>query len=122
MLGSLRARLTVPFALLGGLGLSLAGAGALFLLRNKQQQTAVERYGRLAEPLNDRVARLLGAGRSLEEVKVELRQRATDSDVRILLLDQDLQVAFDSAGDQLRGKYILSFAGDRVKSADSGGV
>jgi signal transduction histidine kinase len=122
MLGSLRARLIVSFALVVALAVFLAGAGALFLLRDKQQQTAVERYGRLAEPLNDRVARLLGAGRSLEEVKVELRQRATDSDVRILLLDQDLQVTFDSAGDQLRGKYILSFAGDRVKAADSGGV
>ena len=87
MLGSLRARLIISFALVVGLAVFLAGAGALFLLRDKQQETAQERYGRLAEPLNDRVARLLGAGRSLEEVKVELRQCATDSDVHILLLE-----------------------------------
>ena len=122
MLGSLRARLIVSFTLVVALAVFLAGAGALFLLRDQQQETARERYGRLAEPLNDRVARLLGGGRSLDEVKVELRQRAADSDVRILLLDQDLQVAFDSEGDALTGKYILSFAGNRVKSAQAGGI
>ena len=122
MLGSLRARLIVSFTLVVALAVFLAGAGALFLLRDKQQETARERYGRLAEPLNDRVARLLGAGRSLAEVKVELGQRAADSDVRILLLDQDLQVAFDSANDNLTGKYVLSFAGNRVKAAEAGGI
>ena len=123
MLGSLRARLIVSFTLVVALAVFLAGAGALFLLRDKQQETARERYGRLAEPLNDRVARLLGSGRSLDDVKTELSQRAADSDVRILLLDQDLQVAFDSATvDGLSGKYVLSFAGDRVRSAESGGI
>ncbi len=122
MLGSLRARLIVSFTLVVALAVFLAGAGALFLLRDKQQETARERYGRLADPLNERVARLLSAGRSLGEVKDDLRQRAADSDVRILLLDQDLQVAFDSEGDALTGKYILSFAGNRVKSAEAGGT
>ena len=46
MLGSLRARLIVSFALVVGLAVFLAGAGALFLLRDKQQETARERYGR----------------------------------------------------------------------------
>ncbi len=122
MLGSLRARLIVSFTLVVALAVFLAGAGALFLLRDKQQETARERYGRLAEPVNDRVARLLGAGQPLDAVKVELRQRAADSGVRILLLDQDLQVAFDSVDDGLTGKYVLSFAGNRVKSAQAAGI
>lgn len=122
MLGSLRARLIVSFALVVALAVFLAGAGALFLLRDKQQETARERYGRLAEPLNERVERMLGAGRSLDEVKADLRQRAADSGVRILLLDQDLQVAFDSDADALTGKYILTFAGNRVRAAEAGGI
>ena len=122
MLGSLRARLIVSFTLVVALAVFLAGAGALFLLRDKQQETARERYGRLAEPLNERVARLLGGGESLDKVKDELRGRATDYGVRILLLDQDLQVAFDSKDDGLAGKYVLSFAGERVKSAQSDGI
>ena len=64
MLGSLRARLIVSFALVVALAVFLAGAGALFLLRDKQEETARERYGRLVEPLDDEIARLSNSGSS----------------------------------------------------------
>src|SRR5688500_8330243 len=99
MPGSLRARLIVSFAVVVGLAVFLAGAGALFLLRDQQQENARERYGRHAEPLNDQVAAQRALGSTLSEVSIYLGQRSQDLDARIILLDQDLLVVYDSAGD-----------------------
>jgi signal transduction histidine kinase len=122
MLGSLRARLIISFALVVGLAVFLAGAGSLFLLRDKQEETARERYGRLAEPLNDRFARLASTGQTLDQLKGFLDQRAEDSDVRILLLDQDLSIVYDTQGNTLFGKYVLGFETSRVKTEVSRGT
>lgn len=122
MLGSLRARLIVSFALVVGLAVFLAGAGALFLLRDKQEQTARERYGRLVEPLNDRIALLSGSGSSLDDLKDFLRGRAQETDVRILLINGDALVVFDSADtNALTGKYVLSFQGGSVSVTEQNG-
>jgi signal transduction histidine kinase len=112
MLWSLRARLIVSFALVVALAVFLAGAGALFLLRDEQQASARERYGRHAEPVNADVAIRLALGEPLSELRVALREDAEQRDVRILLIDDDLQVVFDSA-DELVGQYIVSFAAPR---------
>ena len=122
MLGSLRARLVVSFALVVALAVFLAGAGALFLLRDKQQETARERYGRLAQPLNDRLAYLQSTGRTLTDVKQFLDERAGDADVRILLLDQDLSIVYDTQQNQLFGGYVLGFETSRAKSAVTRGT
>ncbi len=122
MLGSLRARLIVSFALVVGLAVFLAGAGALFLLRDKQQETARERYGRLAEPLNDRFARLAATGKTLDELKAFLDQRAQESDVRVLLLDQDLSVVYDTQGNTLSGKFVLGFETSRARTEVARGI
>ncbi len=116
MLGSLRARLIVSFALVVALAVFLAGAGALFLLRDKQEASARERYGRLVEPLNDRIARLSTTGSSLETIKDFLRGRAVETDVRILLINGDALVVFDSVdgAGSLTGQYVLSFEGGGV--------
>ena len=74
----------------------LAGAGALFLLRDQQQETARERYGRHAEPLNEQVAARLALGTTLSNVGAFLSERAPEIDVRLLLLDNDLLVVYDS--------------------------
>ncbi|MDP9238152.1 MAG: ATP-binding protein [Chloroflexota bacterium] len=108
MLGSLRARLIISFALVVGLAVFLAGAGALFLLRDSQQQTARERYGRLAEPLNIRVGAMLERGSTIAQLKDAVAAASRDSNVRVLLLDQDLKVAYDS-DNKLDGEYVLSF-------------
>jgi signal transduction histidine kinase len=119
MLGSLRARLIVSFALVVGLAVFLAGAGALFLLRDQQQATARERYGRVAEPLNIRVESMLQRGGSAAEVAALLAEAADDANIRVLLLDQDQQVIFDSER-KLDGKYVLSFE-HNARSVDSPG-
>ncbi|HXK32640.1 MAG TPA: ATP-binding protein [Dehalococcoidia bacterium] len=121
MLWSLRARLTLSFALVVALAVFLAGASALFLLRDSQQETARERYGRQAEPLNERVARLAAEGRTLDEIRAYLSQTAADTNVRILLLDADQVVIFDSA-DRLVGTYILAFEGREVQEVESAGA
>ena len=120
MLGSLRARLIVSFALVVGLAVFLAGAGALFLLRDQQQETARERYGRVAEPLNIRVTAMLERGDSVAQVKDFLTTAADESKVRVVLLDQDLLVVFDSER-HLEGKYVLSFE-NNAKLVDSAGA
>src|SRR6185295_1223880 len=121
MLGSLRARLIISFALVVALAVFLAGAGALFLLRDQQQETARERYGRFAEPFNVRVSAMLERGAPVTEVTAYLASAADQADVRVMLLDQDLQVVFDSEK-KLDGKFVLSFENQNAKLVDSRGT
>jgi signal transduction histidine kinase len=121
MLGSLRARLIVSFALVVALAVFLAGAGALLLLRDQQQETARERYGHLAEPISVNVGAMAQRGETLDQIKQYLKLAATQADVRVLLLDEDALVVFDSQ-DKLTGKYILSFENrHNVTTVDSKG-
>ncbi len=122
MLGSLRARLIISFALVVALAVFLAGAGALFLLRDKQQETARDRYGRLADPLADRLQTYQATGTTLDKTKELLNTRADELDARILLLDQDQSVIFDSEDNKLNGKFILAFETKRVAQHSAGGV
>ena len=108
MLGSLRARLIVSFSVVVALAVFLAGAGSLFLLRDQQQATALERYGHVVDPLAVRVTAMLDHRETLASIKDYLRTASNDSGVRVLLLDQDLLVVFDSE-DKLLGKYVLTF-------------
>ncbi|HYM14423.1 MAG TPA: HAMP domain-containing sensor histidine kinase [Dehalococcoidia bacterium] len=121
MLGSVRARLIVSFSLVVGLAVFLAGVGALFLLRDQQQATARERYGHLAEPISVQVSALQQAGVSLADMTPYLDQAAQQRGVRVLLLDSDLSVVYDSAR-TLEGKYILSFSTFNVRTYDSQGT
>ena len=131
MLGSLRARLIISFAVVVALAVFLAGAGALLLLRDREQAAAREGYGRHAEPLNERVSSMLGQGIPLTEIERYLEQRARDLDLRLLLVDQSSggagRTAFDTGG-LLTDQYVLSFenpdldvashSGSRYKSTD----
>jgi signal transduction histidine kinase len=120
MLGSLRARLIVSFSLVVALAVFLAGAGSLFLLRDQQQETALERYGHVVDPLSVRVASMLDHGQSLATIKDYLRTAADQGGVRVLLLDRDLLVVFDSK-DELVGKYVLSFDTRNPRLVDQNG-
>lgn len=121
MLESLRARLIVSFAVVVALAVFLAGAGALFLLRDEQQDVARERYGRYAEPLNHEIVALQKGNESLIDLSAEMRKRANELGARVILLDQDLQVVFDS-DDGLQGKYVLSFENKNLKLIESNGA
>jgi signal transduction histidine kinase len=121
MLGSLRARLIVSFAVVVALAVFLAGAGALFLLRDRQQEAARERYGRHAEPINDRVASMLALGDSRSAVEAYLQGRAEELGLRLVLVDDDLLTVWDSA-ETLEGQYILSFADPEIKVVSDDGA
>jgi signal transduction histidine kinase len=108
MLGSLRARLTISFALVVALAVFLAGFGALFLLRDQQQATARERYGRVVAPISLSVAGMLDNNQPLPEIENTLGGNARTFGVRVLLVDQDLKVVYDSQS-KLDGQYVLSF-------------
>src|SRR4029079_4106235 len=58
-------------------------------------------------------------GATLPEIKEVLGATSQQSNVRVLLLDQDLQVAYDS-DKQLEGKYVLSFE-NNPRLVDSAG-
>ncbi|MEX2227731.1 MAG: HAMP domain-containing sensor histidine kinase [Dehalococcoidia bacterium] len=121
MLGSLRARLVVSFAAVVGLAVFLSGAGALFLLRDEQEAAAHERYGRHAEPINERIASMLALGMSLAEVEEYADARAGELDVRLLLIDEELNVVHDTL-DKLQGTYILTFENRRIPLTEENGA
>jgi signal transduction histidine kinase len=121
MLGSLRARLIVSFAAVVGLAVFLSGAGALFLLREEQDATARERFGRHAEPINQQITSMLALGGSLADVRGYVDAKAEELDLRILVIDDELNVVHDSA-DQLEGKYILTFENPRIPLTDEHGA
>jgi len=121
MPGSLRARLIVSFAAVVGLAVFLAGAGALFLLRDQQQENARDRYGRHLEPLNDQIAAQRALGATLSDVSRYLSERAEDLGARIIMLDQDLLVVYDSEGDLL-GKYVISFENPDLEVIEEDGA
>ena len=121
MLGSLRARLIISFGLVVALAVFLAGAGALFLLRDKQQSNARERYGRVIESVDIRIGNDEYANTPLASMKQYMGEIAAQVGGRTLLLDDDLQVVYDS-GEQLEGKHILSFENRNIKIEESNGA
>jgi len=121
MLGSLRARLIISFAAVVALAVFLSGAGALFLLRDEQEATAQERYGRHAQPINERIASMLALGDSLADVRAYVDTRAQELEMRVLLIDEDLNVVYDTEG-VLQGKYILTFENRRIPLTEEHGA
>jgi signal transduction histidine kinase len=108
------------------LAVFLAGAGALFLLREQQQDDARERYGRLTEPLTFGLAALAADGKQIGELEDFIDQRSREYGARILLLDSEQVVVYDTArpegeGD-LIGRYVLAFEGTEVQHDESRGL
>lgn len=118
MLRSLNARLIAAFVFITALAVALVGAGSLLLLRDEQQDTARERVGRHAEPLAVQVALMERAGIGVAQIQQTLKQYAERYDIRIIVLDRDLEVVWDSAH-QLEGGYILSFEGPESLGLDT---
>ena len=121
MLGSLRARLIVSFGLVVGLAVFLAGAGALFLLRDTQQSGARERYGRWVQSADYAVGNMEAQNQPLSAIRNFMGGMANEISGRTLILDSDLQVVYDSSG-KLEGKYILAFQNPRLKVEGSNGA
>jgi len=113
----------VSFALVVGLAVFLAGAGALLLLRDNQEEDARTRYGRLTEPLTLGIAALAAdSTRSLTDIEGFIDDRSREYGARILLLDGDQVVVHDTEGGDLEGRYVLSFESTEVRSDESRGL
>jgi len=108
MLRSLNSRLLVAFTFVIVLSLAISAAGTLLLLRGREADSAEERVGRLAEPVTLAVALLEQA--DLDEAAIEnaVSDYARSFDVRILLVNKNGDVAFDT-GARLTGSSIDAF-------------
>ncbi|HWQ28728.1 MAG TPA: HAMP domain-containing sensor histidine kinase, partial [Dehalococcoidia bacterium] len=118
MLRSFNARLIAAFVFVTVWAVGSVGIGALLLLRDEQQDTARERVGRHAEPLAVQVALMERAGIGIAQIQQTLKQYAERYNIRVIVLDQDLEVVWDSAH-QLEGRYILSFEGPESLGLDT---
>lgn len=119
MFRTLRTKLFLAFALVIGLALFLAGVTTIILLRDKEEGAARERVGRMALPMAFNLAAMDLSGRGQQEILGVIHGNAERYNVRILLLDPDLQVFADTGG-RLEGKYILAFQGRRAKAEQAG--
>lgn len=106
---SLRLRLILSFGLLIFLTLFLAGTATVYLLREKEQATASERVGLLAEPITLRAAELEAIGGTPEQIITILR--AEYPAVRILLAARNSHlVVADTAENGLQGRTLSQIA------------
>jgi signal transduction histidine kinase len=108
VLRSLSSRILLAFTFVILFSLTLSAIGALFLLRGQEQEAAEERVGRLAEPLNLAVALLEQSGASESEIHNTVQDYADGFDVRVLLVDDEGRVVFDSESG-LYGKTVGAF-------------
>jgi signal transduction histidine kinase len=114
---TLSSRIVLAFALVIVFSLTLSAIGTLFLLRDKERESAEERVGRLAVPLNLAVALLEQRDVSQAEVQSVVLDYAQSFDVRVLLVDANGRVVFDSQS-RLAGSTVdvlLEPAGDVTK-------
>jgi signal transduction histidine kinase len=108
MFRSLNSRLLVAFAFVIVLSLAISAAGTLLLLRGRQEQSAEERVGRLAEPVTLAAALLEQANVDQAQLENAMREYAQSFDVRILLVNSGGEVVFDT-GSRLSGSQIDAF-------------
>ncbi len=111
MPNSLSSRLLLAFAFIILLTLSISAIGTLFLLREQQQEAAEERVGRLAEPITVTIALLERAGVKQAQIESTLDGYADSFDVRILTIDGEGNVGYDTES-RLTGGVVNAFTTD----------
>lgn len=109
---SLRSRLLLAFAFIVILTLSISAVGTLFLLRDQQRGAAEERVGRLAEPIAVTIALLERADVDPAQIQGTLDGFATSFDVRILTVDEEGTVLYDTAS-RLNGRVVDAFVDEQ---------
>ena len=135
MIHSLRLRLLLSFGLIIALSLVLVAIASLFLLRNHEARRAEERIGHLVGPISRAYDDMAFVGWSRQRIDPQLTAYAEFFDVRVLLVDGDDRVIFDSsATDSLLGETVamsraaggeastladgVSFLSSRVRAGD----
>jgi two-component system sensor histidine kinase BaeS len=120
---SLRAKLIAAFVAVIAVSLLLASAAFAYLLREYQVQTERDRLENVAEYQAVQVARLWRANNSLTVIASQLDQNASDSGVRILLLDDRGMVLHDTNNNQFAGRgFSLPPANGRRPNVAQGPV
>ena len=130
MIRSLRVRLLLSFGFVIALSLFFAGIASMVLLRDQESAAAEERIGRLVEPLSRAYREMEFVGLPRERIARDLGAYAEFFDVRVLLVDNEAMVVFDSHGwDSMLGEQIevpasdggesaISFVSDRIRHGD----
>ena len=96
MIRSLRLRLLLSFGLVIALSLFLAGFASMLLLRDQEADAAEERIGRVVEPLSRVYQEMEFVGWPQQRIARELEAYASFFNVRVILVDGDERVVFDS--------------------------
>ena len=121
MIRSLRLRLLLNFGLVIALSLFLAGTASMLLLRDQEADAAAERIGRLVEPLSLTYNEMTFVGWPRQRIERELSAYAEFFDVRVLLVDGDEQVVYDSdGGDSMLGD-VLAVPANSGEGSDTDG-
>lgn len=96
MFRSLRSKLVASYSFVILLSLLLAGASFVYLLRDQQRQIRLNQLSDLALPISWQVRLLERAGASQDQIALFLRDRASEMQVRILLVDSSGLVVEDT--------------------------
>jgi len=102
---SLRLKLVATYSLVILLCLMLAGTAFVYLMRDYQRQIKLNQLSDLALPISWQVRLLERSGASQDQMALFLQDRATEMNVRILLVDPAGHVV-DDTSDSLRGEQI----------------
>ena len=105
MFRSLRSKLVASYSFVILLCLLLAGSAFVYLLRDQQRQIKLNQLSDLALPISWQVRLLERAGASRDQIGLFLKDRASEMEVRILLVDPAGLVVNDTDG-TLQGNRI----------------
>jgi signal transduction histidine kinase len=103
-LPSLRANLIGAFVAVIGVSLLLASGAFAYLLREYQVERERDRLESIAVSYTLAVGRWMRAGNSLQTISANVDQSASDSSVRVLLLDDRGTVLHDTENNQFTGR------------------
>ncbi len=120
MFRSLRTKLIIAFALAIALSLFLAGGATILLLRDREESAARDRVGRMALPMAFNLGAIEIDPQNQQNLSSAMSSNAERYNVRILLLNSDLQVVADTDGAKLVGSYVLAFQGRHVQTEQAG--
>ena len=124
MIHSLRLRLLLSFGVVIALILILIAVASLLLLRDHEARRAEERIGHLVGPISLAYDEMAFVGWSRQRMDPQLTAYAEFFDVRVLLVDGDSRVIFDSteAGSLLGELVAMSGPDTSEESISSDGA
>ena len=122
MIHSLRLRVLLSFGVVIALTLVLIATVALVLVRDHEVRSAEERIGHLVGPISRAYDEMTFVGWSRRRIDPQLSAYAESFDVRVLLVDREERVVFDSTETDSLVDELLSVPGQSsdLDAASSG--